>query len=132
MKKVLLLAVLPILLCICCKKKECNEVSLTDYNSVGDWTCNANNLTLKQYIGDTLKVYGWKWKYGFYLISDKDRQNERNASAKGRSIYLKIEDYSLIPENPCDSMLFVTGIVQYYQEVFPGPFELYVTEIKKQ
>lgn len=141
MKTRFLLCLLPILLCVGCKKHECAELSWTDYNTVEDVWCNFlyNEDEFKQYVGDTLKVYGWlfknteSFKMWQYLTSDKDVQFCENMSILYRkptvTLYFGDSYYELMPENPYDSMLYVTGTVWY--DIECKEYDINVTNVTK-
>lgn len=127
--KFFLLAVLPLFMFVSCEKHECNALSWTDYNSVEDVICNAlyKEEALKTRDGETLKLYGWLFynKYSDssntdqYLTSNKDIIGEVNGSVVSRQlVHLFVTENSLIPKNPYDSILYVSGVV-YWDDVEP-------------
>ena len=93
----------------------------------------------KQYVDDTIKVYGWLFKSteGFkqwqYLTSNKDVQFCENMSILYRypSVTLDMQKnyYVLMPEDPYSSMLYVTGTIHYMLEC--DEFCLTVTNVKQ-
>ena len=140
-------------LCAGCKKYECDELSWTDYNSVEDVHCNFKYFEEenKVHIGDTLKVFGWLWlpnewpdnylylsdryQLSKILTSDKDMQNNNNAAtmyAARHWVSLDFNKYQIDPliEILEDSLLYVTGVVNYYYECGAGHYYLQTTEIK--
>ena len=132
---------LVLVICTGCKKHECAELSWTDYNSVEDVHCNFryNMDEFKQYVDDTIKVYGWLFKSteGFkqwqYLTSNKDVQFCENMSIlfSYPSVTLDMQKnyYVLMPEDPYSSMLYVTGTIHYMLDC--DEFCLTVTNVKQ-
>lgn len=132
---------LSILLCVSCNKHECNALSWTDYNSVEDVWCNFyyNKDEFKQYVDDTLKVYGWlfksteSYKQWQYLTRNKDVQFCENMSLLFMYPFVNLnmlDNYNrLMPENPYDSLLYVTGTICYDPEV--NGFDIIVSCVKK-
>ena len=138
--KLIILFTLLLIICTGCEKHECAELSWTDYNTVEDVHCNfAYNMDeFRQYVGDTLKVYGWLFKSteGYkrwqYLTSNKEVQFCENMSIlfKYPTVNLDMQEnyYQLMPEDPYNSMLYVTGTIWYFLEC--NEFCLTVTDIK--
>lgn len=118
-----------------CKKHECAELSWTEYNSVEDVWCNFryNNYDLRQYVGDTLKVYGLLFKRTEsyrecqHLTNDKDVQFSNNMSRLCTNPHVRLHLCScydsIMPSDPYDSFVYVTGTVQYDPEII----ELYIS-----
>ena len=139
--KLFLLTMLPLFLSVSCKKHECNALSWTDYNSVEDVWCNFyyNMDEYKQYVDDTLKVYGWlfknteSFKQWQYLTSNKDIQFCENGSILYKFPFVTLNFlqsyYQLMPENPYDSVIYVTGVIKYNFDV--DDYHLNVTNVKK-
>ena len=141
--KTQLIIPLALLLVICtgCKKHECAELSWTDYNTVEDVHCNFryNKDEFKQYVDDTIKVYGWLFKstegskQWQYLTSNKDVQFCENMSILFRypnvNLDMQKNYYVLMPEDPYSSMLYVTGTILYMLEC--DEFCLTVTNVKQ-
>lgn len=142
MKTSILLAV-SILLIVCgCEKKECKELSWTGYNSVEDVHCNFKYFIEenKAHIGDSLKVFGWlfetheyhpNWQY---LTNKKEVQHTNNMSLLCANPHLSLflpYKYldSLMPSNPYDTLLYVTGIVGYDPEI--NGYHLKVSKMAK-
>ena len=129
--KTQLIIPLALLLVICtgCKKHECAELSWTDYNTVEDVHCNFKYFK-DEYMahkGDTLKVYGWLFdrtsenspQYQI-LTNRKDIQFSYNWSLLFTnpfvSLTLQMPYDSIMPEKPYDNLLYVTGIIDYYDD----------------
>ena len=139
--KVIILVALLSVICTGCWKRECDQLSWTDYNKVEDVHCNLlyNMDEFKQYVGDTLKVYGWLFKstesskQWQYLTSNRDVQFCENMSILFRyptvNLDMRNNYYQLMPENPYDSMLYVTGTICYDSEI--DGFYLIVTKVRK-
>ena len=136
--KVIILIALLSIICTGCKKHECDKLSWTDYNTVEDVHCNFKYFVdeNKAHIGDTLKVYGWlymiedsKGYYSKLLINKKELQYCTNKSLLFSYPYILLETTlvpidSIMPENPYDSLLFITGIINYYEELYIEPTEI--------
>ena len=121
----------------CQKENKCNDISWTDYNSVEDVHCHFKYYKeeSKVYVGDTLKMYGWltdsikSGKYWYTLTAVKDLQFSHNGSAIYSNPFVSL----FIPENinfqayskPYDSLLYVTGVVEY-ESLWDGLY-LYLT-----
>lgn len=139
--KFFLLAVLPLFMFVSCEKHECNALSWTDYNSVEDVHCNFtyNADEFKQYIGDTLKAYGSlfkseeNYKQWQYLTSKKELQFTNNMARLLTNpfvtLFLNSCFDSIMPDAPYDSIVYVTGTIQYDPE--PGAFYLLTNHIFK-
>ncbi len=125
-----LIAVLPVLMCVSCKKHECNALSWTEYNSVEDVHCNFTYFK-DEYMahkGDTLKVYGWLFDRSLensdsdreqILTNRKDIQFSHNSSLLFTNPYVLLNfSYmpfdSITPDNPYDDQIYITGIIDYY------------------
>ena len=141
--KVIILVALLSVICTGCKKHECDQLSWTDYNTVEDVYCNFKYFVdeNKAHIGDTLKVFGWLYRTREvnpdwqYLTSHKEVQFCLDASQVHSypivSLNIYHSDYnSLMPENPYDSLLYVTGVVEVMEEAFV-PFYIRPFDIKK-
>ena len=131
--KEFLLALSLIFFCISCEKEHsCAELSWTDYNPVETVLCYNYHKqeVMKSHDGDTLKVYGWLFYNEYYqnpfdkdqlLTSNKDIIGEVNGSVIGRNcLNLIVLSDTLMPENPYDSMLYVSGIVSYSSSMPSG------------
>lgn len=128
-----LLVLLLIFFCISCEKEHsCAELSWTDYNPVETVLCYNYHKqeVMKSHDGDTLKVYGWLF-YNKYnqkpfnndqlLTSNKDIIGEVNGSVIGQNcLELIVVSDTLMPENPYDSMLYISGIVSYSSSMPSG------------
>ncbi len=144
--KVIILVALLSVICTGCKKHECAELSWTDYNTVEDVYCNFKYFVdeNKAHIGDTLKVYGWlfetheRYPSWQYLTNKKELQFTGDMSLLSKNPHVtlflpyKYLD-SLMPSNPYDSLLYVTGIVCYDPEIGSvGSYYLNASMINKQ
>lgn len=140
--KLIISIALMCLICTGCKKHECAELSWTDYNSVEDVHCNFKYYA-DEYMthkGDTLKVYGWLYESDipdtiwYTLTCKKELQFCHNASLLYSNSYVSCflgKHNCLMPENPYDSLLFVTGTINYYVECGVTAFSIVPTNIKK-
>jgi hypothetical protein len=127
--KLILATLLPLLMCVGCRKDyECNELSWTGYNSVKDIKCHLSKVTKKDNLflsheGDTLRLYGWLFLNEYHnnpyagvqrLTSNKEIIGEINGSIiSGHCVTIIIEEDTIMPENPYDSMLYVKGVVHW-------------------
>ena len=119
-----------LVICTGCKKHECAELSLTNYNSVEDVHCNFTYFK-DEYMahkGDTLKVYGWIFDRSLensdsdreqILTNRKDIQFSHNSSLLFTNPYVLLNfSYmpfdSIMPDNPYDDQIYITGIIDYY------------------
>ena len=142
--KLIILITLLLVICTGCKKHECAELSRTDYNTVEDVVCNFKYNYIeekKAHIGDTLKVFGWLYRTREsnpdwqYLTSHKELQFCLDASQVHSYPIVSLNLFhsyynSLMPENPFDSLLYVTGVVAV-EDGMSMPFYIIPFEIKK-
>ena len=107
-----------------CKKHECAELSRTNYNSVEDVHCNFKYFAdeYKAHKGDTLKVFGWLYESDipdstwYTLTCKKELQFCHNTSLLYSNPFVSCSSQKsnyYMPDNPYDSLLYITGTIDY-------------------